>query len=383
MDHGRTLAVRGRGTSSAQTDGKRGATAVSLLDVVVALRRFSVVFLTILFAAAGATYFVWTQVPVVHLSEASIVILLPNQQAGPESLVPSNPYQSVGDSSTSVAADALVSIGNSPEFQARLANEGVTSVNTIEVSEIGGGVILELTASNTEAATARADVGTLVTMISQELRTRQIESGAPESSLLTADVLISPSNPTPLTGTRTTVAAAVAVIGVIIALAAVVLLEFLHRPRRKSAVRPTESVSSDDDSRRPVDEQKSVTLPPTTMVPEVLAVIDQALALSEPEPADEPQSEDPPSDVLPLPFDDPIGHRVTAGWPVRDDEGAPDPMVLSDDGDDGLEKSSVLADWMSREQVADAEAAASRSEMNDSEEGSASRESGKVSFTRS
>lgn len=59
---------------------------MSLPDVVGALRRFFAVFLTIVLAAAGATYFVWTQVSVAYLSEASIVILVPNQEAAPESL---------------------------------------------------------------------------------------------------------------------------------------------------------------------------------------------------------------------------------------------------------------------------------------------------------
>lgn len=302
--------------------------------MVGALRRFSAVFLTIVIATAGASYFVWTQVPVAYLSEASVVILLPNQEEGQERLVPSNPYQSAGDSAATVAADALVRIGNSPEFQARLANQGVTSVNTIEIGDVGGGVILALTASNTDPATAKADLSALATIIAQELRTRQIDSGAPESLLLTADVLIAPSDPIPLTGTRIAVVGAVAVIGVIIALAAVVLLGYLHRPRRAASVGPDEPREDEEPLRQAVGQVTEVG-EPATVAPQLLAAIDRALELaaSDPEPRREPQRDDVPPNALPLPFDGPVDAHATVDFPLDQDTSVEPPSRVSANGE--------------------------------------------------
>lgn len=297
---------------------------MSLMDVVRALRNFYAVFLVILLATAGASYFVWTQVPLTYQSTASLVILPPSQGSlGSDSAsFPVNPYQAAGDLSTQVAADALASISSSPEFQERLADSGATSETTSEVSLVGGGVILSLTATNPRPDAAVADLSILADLISGELRDRQLAAGAPVESLLTADVLTVPSDATPMATDRNQVTIAVAAIGAIIALGAVILLEILHRPRRLAPVAPEQPGEEAAEFFRQLAASGAVVAEPQIVAAPLLDAIDRALALAESSPGPEPQPErdDVAPDALPLPFlDDPVEQPVTAGWSLSGD----------------------------------------------------------------
>lgn len=338
---------------------------MTLLDVARALRRFSTVFLVVIVATAGASIFVWTQVPIVYQSGASLVVLTANQVEGPEnSSIPVNPYQSAGDQSTVVATEALASISGSPEFQERLADAGVTSDTTIEVSSIGGGVILALTATNTRSVSAKADVSILADLMSQEFRARQLDAGAPEISLLTADVLVVPNDPVPSAADRTVVTGAVAVIGVILALFAVLLLEFLHRPRRKSETRPADPVFEKDESagRAGAVTEDQPLLRLAIVAGPALVAIDRALALSRPEDERHPEPGDVPPDARRLPFAEEHGEAdVAVGWPTIDAEGSSETLSGStrdDDNTDSVE-SAIDDDWPGLEQTATSESAVS------------------------
>lgn len=201
--------------------------------VLAVLRRRWLVVLLLVAATGGAAAWVYGNVPVVYQSQASMIVLLPNENSdGSGATYPVNPYLNVGAASSQVAASALVTVSSSEEFLSALADQGVTSTTTAQVATYGGGVVLELTATNSSAAAAVADLPVVSAQISAELEQRQDAAGAPAGTLLTATDLTAPTPATPLTGDRTKLAAVTVLIGLLDTLAVVLVAEAVRRRRR-------------------------------------------------------------------------------------------------------------------------------------------------------
>lgn len=200
--------------------------------VLGVLRRRWLVLLLLLVAAGGATGWVYDNVPVVYQSQATMIVLLPNENSdGQGATYPVNPYLNVGAASSQVAASALANVSTSQEFRSALESDGVTSTTSVEVAAYGGGVVLVLTATNDVADAAAPDLAVVSSQIATELQDRQEAAGAPAGTLLTATDLTAPSPATVLAGDRTKLAVVTAAIGLLVTLAVVLVAETAGRGR--------------------------------------------------------------------------------------------------------------------------------------------------------
>lgn len=218
---------------------------MSLFDIVRAVRQHLVVVALLLAATGFAAFGVYSQVPVYYQSDASMIVLLPNlERLEDDTLVPVNPWAGLGAQSSQVAASALASIAGSQDFQAGLVAGGVTSEVAVQVAALyGGGVVLTLSAVSQTPTAAEADLAVVSAQLSTALRAKQLDTGAPKDTLLTATELTAATAPAPLATSGIKLAGVTVLIGLVVIAAVVLLLEALRsRPRRPE---PTDAGPAD------------------------------------------------------------------------------------------------------------------------------------------
>lgn len=203
---------------------------MSLFDILAAARRQFLTIVVVLLATAAAAYGVYSQVPVYYQSDASMIVLLPNVQlVEGETVVPVNPYSTLGAQSAQVAASALASVAAGEDFQNALIARGVSSDTSVEVAPLyGGGVVMALSAVNQDGAAAQADLAVVSLELTRTLSDRQIDAGAPKGTLLSIRDLNTATTPATLDSSRTKLSGVTVAIGLIVAAVAVILLERLR-----------------------------------------------------------------------------------------------------------------------------------------------------------
>lgn len=207
---------------------------MTVLDLLRALRRHPWVAFACLVASVNVGVAVWFGVPTSYQADSSMVLLSPGTVIdGEGKQVRINPWERAGDTPAQVLASTIATVANSPSFVDRLAQQGVTSATAVEVALSGGGVVLNLTTVNRDAASATSDLRILSDSVQTTLATRQRQVGAPANSFLRADVLTDPGPPLALTGSRVKLAGVTIVLAVIVSVLVILLIDARGRRTRR------------------------------------------------------------------------------------------------------------------------------------------------------
>lgn len=209
---------------------------MNALDLLrAAARHRLIVVLCLLLTAAGAVG-VWLVVPVTYEAKTQLVLLSPsNQRDDSGGFLQINPFLLAGDNAAQVTASALASIAGSQRFVDEARSRGMTGDPAVEVSTGGGGVVLEVVVVAGAEAAARRDLDVLRAQLTDYLRARQLEAGAPENQLYRMADLLGNNPPERLPAERTKLAAVAFTLGLALTTLAVVLL---HGRDRRTAPGP-------------------------------------------------------------------------------------------------------------------------------------------------
>lgn len=154
-------------------------------------------------------------IPPSYRATGTMILLSPAPGDG------SNAFAQAG---SGVAAEALLSSVTSQSFGIRARDAGIGKKFNVEISGRGGGVILVLSTDSNAAATAMGDFHKLTGLLGQELLDVQKRGGA-TAAFITAQVLSSPIEATPLTGSKYRTMMVIVIFGAAVACGLAMVLE--------------------------------------------------------------------------------------------------------------------------------------------------------------
>lgn len=197
----------------------------SLLRV---LRRHWRVVATVVVLTLGAAATASFLIPPSYRATGTMILLSPAPGDG------SNAFAQAG---SGVAAEALLSSVNSQSFGIRARDAGIGKEFHVEISARGGGVILVLSTDSDAAPTAMGDFHKLTELLGQELLDVQKRGGA-TAAFITAQVLSSPIEATPLMGSKYRIIIVIVIFGAAVACALAMALESIAAGKERRRAPP-------------------------------------------------------------------------------------------------------------------------------------------------
>ena len=201
-----------------------------------AVKRFWLVVLGILVLTVLAVALVPSNISPDFEARGTALILSPstveNTDTGEE--IGINPWSRFGASGEGVAATAMIEVLESKAFEQEVMADDAVKEFTVTPNPGGNGAILDISVLASEASSALDGFDLIVDRLVQELDSRQEAAGAPVETRLKAEVLTKPAKATELRGSQTRAMLAIAVLGVIAAVAAAAALDTIMSPDRHS-----------------------------------------------------------------------------------------------------------------------------------------------------
>ena len=218
-----------------------------------AVKRFWLVVLGILVLTVLAVALVPSNISPDFEARGTALILSPstveNTDTGEE--IGINPWSRFGASGEGVAATAMIEVLESKAFEQEVMADDAVKEFTVTPNPGGNGAILDISVLASEASSALDGFDLIVDRLVQELDTRQEAAGAPVETRLKAEVLTKPAKATELRGSQTRAMLAIAVLGVIAAVAAAAALDTITSPDRHSDEEDGGDATGNDDASDP------------------------------------------------------------------------------------------------------------------------------------
>jgi len=218
-----------------------------------AVKRFWLVVLGILVLTVLAVALVPSNISPDFEARGTALILSPstveNTDTGEE--IGINPWSRFGASGEGVAATAMIEVLESKAFEQEVMADDAVKEFTVTPNPGGNGAILDISVLASEASSALDGFDLIVDRLVQELDSRQEAAGAPVETRLKAEVLTKPAKATELRGSQTRAMLAIAVLGVIAAVAAAAALDTITSPDRHSDEEDGGDATGNDDASDP------------------------------------------------------------------------------------------------------------------------------------
>lgn len=218
-----------------------------------AVKRFWLVVLGILVLTVLAVALVPSNISPDFEARGTALILSPstveNTDTGEE--IGINPWSRFGASGEGVAATAMIEVLESKAFEQEVMADDAVKEFTVTPNPGGNGAILDISVLASEASSALDGFDLIVDRLVQELDSRQEAAGAPVETRLKAEVLTKPAKATELRGSQTRAMLAIAVLGVIAAVAAAAALDTITSPDRHSDEEDGGDAAGNDDASDP------------------------------------------------------------------------------------------------------------------------------------
>lgn len=218
-----------------------------------AVKRFWLVVLGILVLTVLAVALVPSNISPDFEARGTALILSPstveNTDTGEE--IGINPWSRFGASGEGVAATAMIEVLESKAFEQEVMADDAVKEFTVTPNPGGNGAILDISVLASEASSALDGFDLIVDRLVQELDSRQEAAGAPVETRLKAEVLTKPAKATELRGSQTRAMLAIAVLGVIAAVAAAAALDTIMSPDRHSDEEDGGDATGNDDASDP------------------------------------------------------------------------------------------------------------------------------------
>jgi len=173
---------------------------------------------------ALATLYVGGQVSPAYSARGSVIVLAPASESGQSGYAP-NPYASTGV--VQVVTSALYGIMQSPQFAASVDEAGASGTFVTQIQP--SGVVVEVIATDSTPSSAVKTLNVTIERMSEQLKTIQERSGAPQDTLMRTDVLLADTKATQQNGSRARAQLITISIGLLWTFIAIVLFESLKQ----------------------------------------------------------------------------------------------------------------------------------------------------------
>lgn len=215
-------------------------------------RRWYAVLIGVLCTLGGVAFVV--TMPPIYEATSVLVLLAPNTPAtvttGPGAAAgPVNPYQAF-DSSITITATLMGTQVMQPTVVDALVRQGASPDFTVATDPNTGGPTVTITAKASTPSQALITTRLVTDEFRRQLNQRQAEAGAPESSMITASPVVTPSTANRLVSGRIRALVAVLAVGMVVSICLALAAESmaLARDRRRDRRLPSGGSSTDPSS---------------------------------------------------------------------------------------------------------------------------------------
>ncbi len=198
---------------------------LSFLRVLV--RRWYLVLPIALASLAGAAWF-WDAAPSTY--EATGTLLLKNPTGITDEIARENPY--LGYGGLYVPGKVATDVVGARDYRERLAEVGVEPTYELLVDTTTQAPIIFVRVEGPTEPDAVGSVAAVLTAVQSALEQRQAETGAPEESFVTTEILTAPPDATPLYSSKLRGVGAILAVGALLTLGLVFAVEGVVRRRR-------------------------------------------------------------------------------------------------------------------------------------------------------
>ncbi len=201
----------------------------------VLLRRWYLVVPIVIASLLGSAYF-WETAPSTY--EATGTLLLKNPTGIDDETARENPY--LGYGGLYVPGKVATDVVGARDYRLRLAEVGVNPTYELVVDTTTQAPIVFVRVEGATESEAVGSVAAVISAVQSALKDRQAETGAPEASWVTTEVLTAPPDATPLYSSKLRGVAAILAVGGLLTLGLVFGVEGVVRRRRGDREVPIE-----------------------------------------------------------------------------------------------------------------------------------------------